>query len=211
MVRPAAIFAVIALPLLAWLGEATPARAGAAEGMAAWRQGDFARALREWEPLAVRGDRVAQFNLGLMYENGQGVGRDTARAALWYRKSAEQGYAEAQNNLGRMYYMGDGVPEDYGAAVALFHRAAEQGVPFAHFFLGMIFAAGGKGVQPDPVQAYKWLTLAAALHTVPRYREDALSSRKPVAAGMSPGQIAVAEQLAHSWMTEFRKRTEAVR
>jgi uncharacterized protein len=81
-----------------------PVLAGAAEGMAAWRQGDFGRALLEWEPLAVRGDPAAQFNLGLMYEKGQGVTRDTTRAALWYRKSADQGFAEAQNNLGRLYY-----------------------------------------------------------------------------------------------------------
>jgi TPR repeat protein len=100
------------------------------------------------------------------------------------------------------------VPENYLEAVAQFHRAAEQGVAFSHFFLGMIFAAGGNGVEADPVQAYKWLTLAAALHTAPRYREDALSSRKPVADGMSASQIAVAEQLALNWMNDFRRRTE---
>lgn len=201
-----ALYPLIALLLACLSGQTGQALAGAVEGMTAYRQGDFERAMREWEPLAVRGDRIAQFNLGLMYENGKGAARDKARAAHWYRRSAAQGYADAQNNLGRMYFMGDGVAEDYAEAIGLFHHAAEQGVAFSHFFLGMIFASGGNGVKADPIQAYKWLTLAASLHAVPRYREDALTSRKAIAAGMSANQIAVAEQLAHVWMENYRRR-----
>jgi TPR repeat protein len=42
------------------------------KGVDAWDRGDFATALREWKPLAEQGDAVAQFNLGLMYANGDG-------------------------------------------------------------------------------------------------------------------------------------------
>ena len=45
-------------------------------GLAALQEGDYAAALREWTPLAERGDAVAQFNLALMYDNGQGVRQD---------------------------------------------------------------------------------------------------------------------------------------
>ena len=45
-------------------------------GLAALQKGDYAAALREWMPLAERGDAVAQFNLALMYDNGQGVRQD---------------------------------------------------------------------------------------------------------------------------------------
>jgi TPR repeat protein len=51
---------------------------------------------------------AAQFNLGLMYYNGQGVTQDYSQAADWYRKAAAQGNAAAQYNLGLMYYNGQG-------------------------------------------------------------------------------------------------------
>jgi TPR repeat protein len=48
---------------------------------------------------AQAGDAEAQFNLGVMYDRGQGVPQDDVQAAEWYRKAAEQGHAAAQNNL----------------------------------------------------------------------------------------------------------------
>ncbi len=45
---------------------------------------------------------MAQYNLGVMYANGQGVPKDEKQAVVWYRKAAEQGYADAQHNLGLM-------------------------------------------------------------------------------------------------------------
>ena len=73
------------------------------KGLAAHQRGDFATALREWTPLAEQGDAPAQFNLGLMYDNGQGVPQDDKTAVKWYRLAAEQGVAVAQFNLGFMY------------------------------------------------------------------------------------------------------------
>ena len=46
------------------------------KGLTAAQNGDFATALRQWTPLAKQGDAVAQFNLGLMYRNGNGVPQD---------------------------------------------------------------------------------------------------------------------------------------
>ena len=104
------------------------------KGMDAYQQADYGTALREWEPLAVRGDQIAQYNLGVLYDGGLGVPADKSRARLWYRKAAEQGFAQAQNNLGRMFYLGDDVPPDYARAVAYFWPAAIQGIAFSHFF-----------------------------------------------------------------------------
>lgn len=75
---------------------------------------------------AEKGIADAQFVLGAMYANGQGVERDYNEAAAWYRKAADQGYAKAQYNLGRMYISGQGVPYDYLQAVKWFNRAAAQ-------------------------------------------------------------------------------------
>src|SRR5216684_6916578 len=72
------------------------------DGLIAYERGDYAAALRLWRPPADRGDAAAQYNLGVMYLNGQGVPQDYAAAATWYLKAADQGYAAAQGSLGVM-------------------------------------------------------------------------------------------------------------
>ncbi len=78
------------------LGLTAPARAGWDEAEAAYQRGDYATAIREFCPLAKQGHAKAQHNLGVMYENGQGVPQDDAEAVKWYHKAAEQGHATAQ-------------------------------------------------------------------------------------------------------------------
>lgn len=74
---------------------------------------DYTAAYNEFRPLAERGNAVAQFNMGVMYANGQGVKQDHAEAVRWFRMAAAQGYANAQRNLGVMYTLGRGVQQDY--------------------------------------------------------------------------------------------------
>ena len=76
---------------------------------------------------AEQGDAIAQFNLGVMYDNGRGVTQDYARAIAWYKKAAEQGNASAQFNLGLMYAKGRGVPQDYVRAHMWWNLAAALG------------------------------------------------------------------------------------
>ncbi|QPB43699.1 sel1 repeat family protein [Rodentibacter haemolyticus] len=64
---------------------------------------DYANTFRWAKKLAEQGVAQAQFNLGLMYANGQGVKQDDTQAVYWYQKAAEQGVADAQVNLGLMY------------------------------------------------------------------------------------------------------------
>ena len=76
---------------------------------------------------AEQGDSGAQFNLGIMYDSGEGVPEDDAKAVHWWRKAAKQGDSGAQNNLGIMYAKGEGSPEDYVQAYAWISIAAAQG------------------------------------------------------------------------------------
>jgi len=93
---------------------AGPVAAGPFEdGLSAYNRQDYATALRTWRPLADQGDADAQYNLGIMYDNGQGVPKDDVQAVKWYRLAADQGNAIAQTNLGVMYATGQGVPRDY--------------------------------------------------------------------------------------------------
>ena len=76
--------------------------------------------------LAREGDAVAQFNLGIMYQNGEGAPRDLAEAARWFGKSADQGYVDAEFNLGILLADGQGVPRDYVQAYMWFSLAAQR-------------------------------------------------------------------------------------
>ena len=61
---------------------------------------------------AEQGNATAQFSLGFMYANGEGVPQDDSEAVRWFRLAAEQGDAAAQLNLGLMYANGEGVLKD---------------------------------------------------------------------------------------------------
>ncbi len=74
------------------LGLTAPAWAGFDEGVAAYKRGDYVTAIREWRPLAKQGNANAQYNLGVMYNEGLGVPQDYAEGVRWYRKAAEQEY-----------------------------------------------------------------------------------------------------------------------
>ncbi|MFB3079630.1 MAG: hypothetical protein ACE1Y4_16655, partial [Lysobacterales bacterium] len=50
-------------------------------GKDAYDQGDYATALKEWQPLAKQGDAFAQSNLGRLYQYGLGVPQDYQEAA----------------------------------------------------------------------------------------------------------------------------------
>jgi hypothetical protein len=109
---------------------------------------------------AELGDAVAQYNLGVSYERGQGVAQDYVQAVYWYRKAAEQGYANAEYNLGGMYRNGQGVPKDYAQAADWWRRAAAQGLANAQDGLGSLYFLG-QGVVQDYAQAAAWYRKAA--------------------------------------------------
>src|SRR5271157_738227 len=106
------------------VGFAALAHAGFKDGKAAYDRGDYAKAYKEFEPLADRGLAEAQYILGLMYQAGQGVPQDYAEAVKWFRKAAEQGDDEAQFELGWAYAEGKSVPQDFIQAYMWFDLAA---------------------------------------------------------------------------------------
>ena len=85
-----------------------------------------ANRLEPLRPLDSPSYAVSQFNLGVKFALGQGVGRDPSEAVHWYRRAAQLGSAHAQNNLGTIYATGDGVPINHKEAAEWYRRAAEQ-------------------------------------------------------------------------------------
>ena len=61
------------------------------DGLNAFEKGDYKTAFTIFEDLAKKGDVEAQFELGMMYANGEGVRQDDFKAKEWYEKAASQG------------------------------------------------------------------------------------------------------------------------
>jgi TPR repeat protein len=95
------------------------------DGQSAYNQGDYATAIKSWQPLAEAGDARAQYMLGLAYGLGRGVPRDYHVAAKWYGRAAEHGVVAAEINLGSMYANGLGVPQDYVQAITWWRKATD--------------------------------------------------------------------------------------
>ena len=87
--------------------------------------------LEEVRARVEQGDPTARFDLGYMYDLGEGVPENDAEATRWYRLAAEQGDAYAQTGLGFLYALGEGVPEDYVLAYMWLNLAAAQGIVHA--------------------------------------------------------------------------------
>ena len=86
--------------------------------------------------------RRAAFRLGLLYQDGRGIGQDQKLAVHWYRDAAEAGLPEAQFNLGYLYKRGLGLKADGVQAAVWYRRAASQGEVQAYRSLGMLYANG---------------------------------------------------------------------
>jgi TPR repeat protein len=109
---------------------------------------------------AEEGDATAQFKLGLLYSDGNGVSRSYSEAYRWYRKAANQGHADAQQHVGFSYYIGEGVKKNFTQAVLWFRKAAEQGMEDAQYYLGLSYYLGD-GVKKDDIEAVLWFRRAA--------------------------------------------------
>ena len=113
------------------------------DAVVAHGRGDYATAERLFRLLAEQGNAAAQFNLGVMYNDGRGVPQNDAEAVKWFRKAADQGAAPAQFNLGNMYNDGRGVPQNDAEAVKCFRKAA-----------GVLQAADALGISQATVKTH---------------------------------------------------------
>ena len=132
--------------------------------------GEFEEAFAWCQRAAYSKLAWAEYNLGLMYRKGEGVGQSDAEAAHWYRLAAVQGFAEAQLKLADLYSTGRGVGMSYAQAAAWYGRAAEQGNAEAQFQLGLLYGIG-QGVEHDYVQSREWIRRAAGQGHEPAGRE----------------------------------------
>ena len=151
------------------------------EAIDAYKRKDYKTAYQLILPLAKKGYSKAQYSLGMMYEKGKGVNKDSDRAKKWFQYAADQGLAKAQKKLNSNQ---EGNPKtldqnsiklntknlenglnalnkkNYATAHKLFLELAEQGNVDAQYNLGLMYGKG-KGVKKDYRKAIKWWVLAA--------------------------------------------------
>jgi TPR repeat protein len=112
-------------------------------------------------PEALSLPKSAQTILASIYfVGGEGVPKDDAEAARWYRMAAERGDADAQRNLAQLFKDGTGVAQDYSRAAYWCRRSAEQGHSVGQAMLGEMYYVG-QGVSQDYREALRWFTTAA--------------------------------------------------
>lgn len=116
----AILFFMFSLILLS----AQPAKADLAAAQEAYLLKDYTKAMQEY---MKNDDPRSFYQIGYMYDHGEGVAQDGKEAAVWYRKAAEKGHAKAQYRLGMLYSTGFGVEQDQKEAERWFRRAAGQG------------------------------------------------------------------------------------
>ena len=123
-------------------------------------QRDLRRAAQLYEQAAQLGDIVAEYNLGVFYEHGEGVRVDRRLSASYLERAATKGHDSAQLNLGLLYQSGiDGVP-DYRKAIYWLQMSAEAGNRKAHGAIGQMYLAG-QGVERNIKKAIDHLELSA--------------------------------------------------
>lgn len=129
-------------------------------GLRAAQSGDFDTAFSEWQPLAASGSMLAQYYLGVMYENGDGVPIDLEEARRLYLSAANQGLDVAQDRVATMYEIGIGGHQDSREALSWYKKAGEQGLAGSQNSAGVMLEQG-LGTEANAIEAAKWYRLAA--------------------------------------------------
>jgi exopolysaccharide production negative regulator len=145
-------------------------------GARALRAGDVKGGIVALEYAAASGHPIAQWKLGRMYADGDGVKQDDLRAFEYFREIADA-HADEYPGTARarfvsnafvalgLYYL-EGIPKspikaDPDRAREMFTYAASYfGDPDAQYHLGRMYLEGHGGVK-DPKQAARWFKLAA--------------------------------------------------
>lgn len=188
---------------------------------------DYSAAAAVFKKAADKGNADAQFNLGLMYLNGEGVEQDYRQARIWFEQSAAKGNVRAEVNLGRLYAKAKGVAPNYGMAATWYRKAADQGYADGQYSLGVLYL-NGISVPRDYARARELFQQAAdqnnasaqyqlglmyfkgkgmTVNLVEAYKwliladdyEETALYRQYAESKMNRDQIAEAKQLAAEW------------
>lgn len=176
------------------------------DAVSAIKRGDYDAGKTMLMPLAEKGNVVAQYNIGILYESGQGVDQDTGEAFKWFRKAAEGGHSSAQFVLASLYREGRGTAKDDAEALKWYKAAALQNNAAAQFLAGMMMSSGDSA-EKDFLQAHVWLRLAAQQLDAENLRKIAIERRDEVGEKLSVSEYLISRELAREWL--YLRRSDA--
>ena len=131
------------------------------EGHTATFNPDQLRAEAAVRKAAKAGNAEAQFRLGVMYGNGDGVALDHDQARDWFERAASQGHENALITLAWMYANGTGVAVDEDRARELYLEAARRGSAKAQYVVATMYRFAQYGIGKDMQAAVEWYLKAA--------------------------------------------------
>lgn len=76
---------------------------------------------------ASKGDTLAAYTIGKLFQKGKGVERNYAESMKWYLVAARKGYAKAEYRIGKLYEKGLGVTRDKVKAMEWYKKACDNG------------------------------------------------------------------------------------
>lgn len=156
---------------------------------------DYDRAVRLWRPQAARGDKEAQYQLGLLASaNGPQALRNPSEARLWLGKAAEQGHIEAQYQYGLALGWGDSSRPNRDGARQWLEKARDAGHPNAAAALAQLGTVPETAVAtaPVPTPPPPPQVLPEAPPQPPAARQPSLVTSEPLAAPPPPPAAAPA-------------------
>jgi len=123
---------------------------------------DYSAAFPLLRDLANDGDPDAQNKLGLMYQQGLGISKNSAEGLNWFKKAASNGSKLASYNLGVLYMYGQAGAKDYNLAMSYFVEAGPANAGQAYNNIGVMYRSG-LGVPKNLKTAIKYYKLAAEI------------------------------------------------
>jgi len=124
------------------------------EGEDALKQKSFEKAYKLFMAAAKQENAEAQYFVGKMYSEGQGVQLNWGQAISWWRKAADQEEVRAWEALGEALWYGLGVTKNDNAAIKLLLLARVQGNETATEFIQTNVYPGWHFVAASSKNAY---------------------------------------------------------
>ncbi len=118
---------------------------------------------QSWIKSAEQGAANAQFNLGLIFEQGTEIQKDLSKAIYWYKKAASQGHTVAQYNYATLLHFGKGLRKDETKAATWYQLAAKKGHMAAQSSLAFLYLQHVQKSFRDAKKAAYWYNKAAKL------------------------------------------------
>lgn len=130
------------------------------EGEAAIAEENYEEAYKLFSVAAKKGEADAEYGMGVLYNEGWAVDKDSAKAFSWFQKAALQNHPPAQYSVGNAYFKGFGVETNIPEAEIWWDIAARNGYSQAQFNLGMLLF-NSNGPDEAKEQGIAWTRAAA--------------------------------------------------